>query len=114
MPSSGREPHITTSLRKDAAVQCGKIDRRWQRWVKVRHRGLSELSPLLPQHRALAGATGMSQKCQERLYASQQTALPLFDHFIGRSEQGRRHCEAEDAGGLRIDDEFKLRCLYDW
>ena len=75
---------------------------------------MSALSPVYPELRTSADATGMSQKCQERLYASQQTALPLFDHFIGRSEQGRRHCEAEDAGGLPIDDEFKLRCLYDW
>jgi hypothetical protein len=27
-PSSGRESHITTPLRDNGAVQCGKIDRR--------------------------------------------------------------------------------------
>jgi hypothetical protein len=28
LPSSGREPHITTPLRENAAVQCGKIAHR--------------------------------------------------------------------------------------
>ena len=38
--------------------------RRCPRWVKVRHRGLSVLSPLLPQHRTLASPTVMSQLCR--------------------------------------------------
>jgi len=28
LPSSGREPHITTPLRENAAMQCGKIAHR--------------------------------------------------------------------------------------
>src|SRR5262245_2546320 len=48
--------------------------------VKVRHRGLSELSPLLPQHRTLASLTGTSQLCQT------QTPAKLFDHLVGAGE----------------------------
>jgi len=34
LPSSGREPHTTTLLSENAAVQCGKFDRRMAEMVK--------------------------------------------------------------------------------
>src|SRR4051812_49063575 len=39
--------------------------------------------------------------------------LPIvsFDHLIRSRQQGRRHGEAEGAGGLHIDDEFVFRGL---
>jgi hypothetical protein len=50
---------------------------------------------------------------QSRHFAPQQTA-PLFDHFVGNGEQGRRHGKAEHAGGLGVDDQFELARLHDW
>jgi hypothetical protein len=32
-----------------------------------------------------------------------------FDHRVGKSEQRRRHAEAERLGGLEIDRQLKLR-----
>jgi hypothetical protein len=44
----------------------------------------------------------MSEKCQERTHAPQQTTRSL-DYRIGHSEQLVRHSEAERLGRLQID-----------
>ena len=49
-------------------------------WVKVRHRGLSELSPLLPQHRTLASLTVMSQLCDLR---PEEEPMNRREFFLG-------------------------------
>src|SRR5260370_29889424 len=36
---------------------------------------------------------------------------PLFDHLIGRREEGRRHGEAKGLGGPEIDDELEVSRL---
>jgi hypothetical protein len=83
------------------ALDCCIAMRRRERglvWVKVRHRGLSELSPLLPQHRTLASLTVMSQLCQLRTHAMQQKAR----HSITSSAR------ATKVGGMVIPTAFAV------
>src|SRR4249919_1017355 len=53
LPSSGREPHITTPLRENAAVQRGKIAHR-----------MAEMGPIASVRRRLRHARSTSNNCR--------------------------------------------------
>src|SRR4029077_19292446 len=42
-----------------------------------------------------------------------RSAGGLFQEFVGRSEQGRRHFDADRFRGLKIDHQFELDRLFD-
>jgi hypothetical protein len=44
---------------------------------------------------------------------AKREVLPLLDHLVGASKQGRRNGEAERFGSLEIDDQFELGRLLD-
>jgi len=48
----------------------------------------------------------ISAKCPKR------TLRRLFDHVINSRKQLRRQVDPKHSGGLRIDDQLKLGCLY--
>ena len=64
--SSGREPHITTPLRENAAVQCGTV--------------------ALPPKPTSLGAAGTAEKCQEATYAVRQVLLPFPGRRTGNTK----------------------------
>src|SRR6266851_6950014 len=41
-------------------------------------------------------------------------AYPLLDHLIGPLQERLRDRQAEGLGGLEVDDQFKVRRLFDW
>ena len=59
-------------------------------------------------------------KCAGQLWAISRlmhrsiNRIDLFDHIVGTSEDIWRDFEAEYLGGLKIDDEFEARRLFDW
>ena len=55
---------------------------------------------------AVVGTTG-----HNRTHSPQQRS-PLFNELIGDREKGSGDLKAHDAGGLQIDDEFKLARLH--
>ena len=68
--------------------------------------------PVFPHKQTFSEAVGMSQRCQFRPHAPQQTAS-LFDHHVGAGEQRRWHVNSERLGSLHIDDQFEMGWLFD-
>src|SRR5262249_7665164 len=58
-------------------------------------------------------ATKAVKATPRRTFAPQQKR-PLFDHLVGAGEQRRRNFDADRLGGLEVEDEIKLRRLFDW
>jgi hypothetical protein len=38
--------------------------------------------------------------------------MRLFDHLVGKREQGRRHVDAKRLGGLEVNDQLELGRLH--
>src|ERR1019366_85612 len=68
----------------------------------------ADFCPLCTQKRTNAGAAGLSAMCHKRTHAVQQTAS-LLDHLVGAGKQCSGDGEAKRLGGLKIDDQLKLR-----
>jgi hypothetical protein len=68
--------------------------------------------PAFPHKQTFSGSVGMSQWCQIRTHAPQQTTT-LFDHLVGAGEQCRWHNDAKRLCGLQIDHQLELGRLFD-
>ncbi len=60
-----------------------------------------------PKNRHPPSALGCPLNANKRHHAS-------FDHLIGATKQGQRHCDTEALCGLEIDDQLDCRGLLDW
>jgi hypothetical protein len=72
-------------------------------WVKSATLTARRSLPVFPYEQTSAAPVGMSQRCQFRPHAPQQTAS-LFDHLVGAGEEYARHGQTERFGGFEIDD----------
>ena len=72
-----------------------------------------QMFPVLNRDRTLIVAVGKSQTDQEEAHALQQTAS-LFDHLIGTGKQRRWKVEAEQSGGLEVEEQIVFRRLLHW
>ena len=68
--------------------------------------GITDLNPLQQ--------TSATKSAISRLMHRSINRIDLFDHIVGTSEDIWRDFEAEYLGGLKIDDEFEARRLFDW
>ena len=50
----------------------------------------------------------LERACALMIYQNCSKLRILLDHFVGAREQRRRHGEAEDLGGLEVDDKLEL------
>src|SRR5262245_19720627 len=119
-PSSGRQPHLTTSSRVNAAV-CNtaklivECPSRVRFGLSGRVHGTSG-SPPISRHWPLSSAQPVSARtgCKQSqhggayLITSSAMASPLFDDLVGTGEQRRRDFQAEGLGGVEVDDELEF------
>ena len=69
--------------------------------------------PVFPHNRKSRARSSISQLCQNRTHAPQQTET-LFDHLVGRDLQGQRDLDAERLGGLKVDNQVVLGQRLNW
>src|SRR5207247_178208 len=103
----------------DARPQIRQIDENLLRrtagpyiWVKPGPRALSRTLPLSHRQRNSTSRRAMSQSCQFRTHAPQQTASS-FKHLVGAGEHRGRDGETQSLGGLEVDYQLELRGLLD-
>src|SRR3977135_586048 len=71
------------------------------------------LSPAVTQHSLPSGRYSLLGPVFHRLDRTSLRLGPLFDRLGGEREQRRRHVDAEQPGGLQVDDELELGRLHD-
>jgi hypothetical protein len=106
-----------STLRPAASEKCHTVPPETdqagcRRWVNRVTSTVRRSLPVFPYNQTYPGVVAMSQMCQFRPHAPQQTAA-LLDHHVGAGEQRRWHVNSERLGSLHIDDQFEMGWLFD-